>query len=79
VGFLFARNFISESLLVVGQILITKEQAFDFNVGNNQCKNGKKKKSTILDTGEKVWSRKLVAVKRIHVLYSLKITSGNPK
>jgi hypothetical protein len=27
--FLFARNFISESFLVVGQILIIKRQAFD--------------------------------------------------
>jgi hypothetical protein len=32
--FLFARNFISESLLVVGQILIIKRQAFDFDDNN---------------------------------------------
>jgi hypothetical protein len=33
--FLFARNFISESLLVVGQILITKRHDFGFDVANN--------------------------------------------
>jgi uncharacterized protein HemY len=32
--FLFAGNFISELLLVVGQILITKWKAFGFDVNN---------------------------------------------
>jgi hypothetical protein len=36
--FLFGRNFISESLLVVGQKPITKRQAFCFDV-NHYFKN----------------------------------------
>jgi hypothetical protein len=37
-------------MMAVGQILITKRQAFDSDVANNLCKNGKKKNTTILNT-----------------------------
>jgi hypothetical protein len=51
--FIFARNIISESLLAVGQILTAVRKAFGFGVVSNCCKNGKKKRSSILDTQRK--------------------------
>jgi hypothetical protein len=55
--FLFARNFISESLLVVGQTLDITRLAFGFEIANIYSKNGKKEKSTIPDTDKKVKSQ----------------------
>jgi hypothetical protein len=48
--FLLERNFIYESLLVVGQMLVTKRQAFCFHVVINLCKKINNKNKTILDT-----------------------------
>jgi hypothetical protein len=55
-----ARNFISESLLVVGQLRITKRQAFGFAV-NNWCKMERRWKIEV-NPGVKINKRKSLNV-----------------